>query len=202
VGTPHQFDCPNYLGIKPISDEEVWASKLLQSTTGLDITSEHGRETPKRFVAMLKDLTTPNPKDFDFTVFDNTEQIDEMVIMTNIPYASLCNHHVVPYFGFAHVAYIPQDKIVGISKLGRIVRYHSRGLSVQEHLTAAIADSIEEKLKPRGVAVMLTGEHMCMALRGAQMPGTKTTTTSVTGVFADHARTAKQEFLSAVDRAR
>ena len=175
------------------------AAMLLQRTTGLDLESEHGSETPKRFVKMLKEMTTRDPE-FKFTTFDNTEKVDEMVVLTNVDFYTFCNHHVVPFFGVAHVAYIPDKSIVGLSKLGRTVTHLCKGLWVQEHLTVAIAEYIEGHLSPIGVGVVLEAEHLCMTMRGAKLPGTITTTAAMRGVFADHSRTAKAEFMSHIER--
>lgn len=192
-GGPVRFPSSRHEGL----DTEIdLARSLLQSTTGLDVSSEHGEKTPERFVKMLVELTKPEP--YNFTVFDNTEHIDQMVTITDLPFYSLCNHHVIPFFGKAHVAYVPNEKVAGLSKFGRAVKNISRGLWVQEHLTTAIADFLEEKLQPRGVAVVMKGEHLCMAMRGVQMPGALTTTACMRGVFADHKRTAKAEFLNLI----
>jgi GTP cyclohydrolase I len=169
---------------------------LLARTTGLDVQSEHGAETPARFVRMLRDLTTR--EEFTFTTFDNTEKIDEMITISPIPFYALCNHHVIPFYGNAHIAYVPDKSIAGLSKFARTVKYFARGLWVQEHLTAEIADFLEDKLNPLGVAVVMKAEHLCMTMRGAQTPGAITTTSAMRGVYADHSRTAKAEFLDTI----
>jgi GTP cyclohydrolase I len=143
---------------------------------------------------MLREMTTP--EEYKFTTFENTEHIDEMVVVQDMPFYALCNHHVVPFFGMAHVAYVPERRIAGLSKFARAVKNISKGLWVQENLTVAIADFLEEKLAPRGIAVVMKGEHLCMAMRGVGMPGALTTTSCMRGVFADHNRTAKAEFMS------
>jgi GTP cyclohydrolase I len=151
-------------------------------------------KTPARYVKMMEELTTPEP--FEFTIFE--AKSDEMVVLSPIPFYTLCAHHVVPFYGTAHVGYVPGKAIAGLSKFGRLVRSMARGLWVQEELTAAIADAIEHELHPKGVALILRGEHMCMSMRGVQMPGVVTSTQTMRGVFADHARTAKMEFLEAI----
>jgi GTP cyclohydrolase I len=181
---------------------EAMAALLLSQTTGLDVEGEHGHDTPKRFVKMLQDCTDRTKEDFSFTTFSNTEGVDEMIIMQNIPFYTFCNHHVVPFFGRAHVAYVPDDLVVGLSKLGRTVKYFAKGLWVQEHLTVEIANFLEDKLQPKGVAVIMEAEHLCMTMRGVEMPGTVTTTSCMRGVFSDHSRTAKAEFLSRIGQAR
>lgn len=176
------------------------ATYLLQTTTGLDVTSEHGRNTPARFVRMLDEMTTPD--NFDFTVFKNTMGLDEMVVVLNIPFFTLCQHHIVPFYGYAHIGYVPQDYIAGLSKFARAVRSMAKGLWVQEHLTYKLADWLESRLNPAGVAVVMEAEHMCMTMRGVQVPGTMTTTSAMRGVFADHTRTAKAEFMQFLERGR
>jgi GTP cyclohydrolase I len=146
---------------------------------------------------MLKELTTP--ESFNFTVFDNTSGLDEMITLEKIPFYTLCAHHIVPFYGHAHVAYVPDGSIAGLSKFARAVKAMARKLTVQEELTSEIADFLEEKLNPQGVAVVLRAEHLCMAMRGAQAPGVITTTSAMRGVFADHSRTAKAEFLAAIN---
>lgn len=161
---------------------------------GVDMRQEHMKDTPKRYVQMMAELTTSEP--FNFTTFE--AKSDEMVILSPIPFFTLCAHHVVPFYGKAHVGYVPGGRIAGLSKFGRLVKNMSKGLWVQEELTAAIADAIETELKPRGVAIILEGEHMCMSMRGVSMPGVVTRTATMRGVFADHSRTAKVEFLHAI----
>lgn len=172
----------------------IAAGAVLEAAAGLNIDDDHGRDTPKRFVHMMHELTTPQP--FNFTVFENTNKVDEMVVVKDIPFYTFCNHHVIPFFGFAHIAYVPHKHLVGLSKFARVVREHAKGLWVQEHLTIAIADTIQEKLDPLGLGVILEAEHLCMTMRGVQVPGTRTTTSSMRGVFADHSRTAKAEFMA------
>lgn len=184
-----------YLTPFKFSDEEA-ARVLLRQTTGLDTTTEHGRKTPQRFAAMLRELTTPD--EFEFTTFPNDEGVDEIVVVRNIPFVSLCNHHVVPFTGLAHVGYIPDQKIVGLSKFARVVRYFAKALQVQERLTNQVADYLCEHLDPVGVAIVMEAEHMCMTIRGVQTPGTMTLTSAMRGVFSDHTRTAKAEFMHLV----
>jgi GTP cyclohydrolase IA len=158
-------------------------------------TDSHMARTPQRFVQSLKELTTPGDK-WKFTTFPATS--DEMVVVAQIPFYTLCAHHVIPFYGHAHIGYVPDKKIAGLSKFARLVKQASKGLWVQEELTATIATSLETHLQPRGVAVLLEGEHMCMSMRGVQTPGTITTTSAMRGVFGDHSRTAKQEFMQII----
>lgn len=170
---------------------------VLQSVTGYDFDAHHMQDTPKRFVKMMKELTTQ--EEFEFTVFKNEQSIDQMVVVQDIPFYTLCAHHMIPFFGKAHIAYIPGDYIAGLSKFARTVRYFMRGLTVQEDLTQNICDFLVEKLvDPLGVAVIMRGEHLCMTMRGVQTPGTLTTTSALHGVFLDPSTKAREEFLSLV----
>ncbi len=174
-----------------------WAESLLGVYAGLDH-GDHADGTPKRFLGMLNELTAHKRCSgacMKFKTFPN-DGMDEMVVVQGVPFVSMCNHHVVPFIGHAHVAYVPKDKIAGLSKFARVVDHFARTLQVQERLTAQVADYLEEKLEPRGVGVILRGEHLCMTIRGVQKPGTVTTTAAMRGVFSDHTRTAKREFLS------
>jgi GTP cyclohydrolase I len=174
--------------------------ELLQHITGVNFGAEgneHMHDTPRRFVQMLRDLTTP--EEFEFTTFVNDEGIDEMVSLTKIPFYTLCAHHIIPFYGYAHIGYVPGNSIAGLSKFSRTVRHFSRQLTVQEVMTTQIADFLEAKLKPQGVIVVLEAEHLCMAMRGVGTPGVLTRTTAVRGVFADHSRTAKAEFMNALN---
>lgn len=156
-----------------------------------DWDSDHMTRTPERFVHMLEDLTTKEP--FEFTTFESTS--DEMVVCRAITFHSLCAHHVIPYMGVAHVAYIPNGRLVGLSKIPRLVRYHAADLTVQEELTSRIAWHMEEELQPKGVAVVMEAEHMCATLRGVKAPGMTTVTSCMRGAFADHEKLARAEFL-------
>jgi GTP cyclohydrolase I len=176
------------------SMEDV-AEFLLTSCAGLDIKDPQEEKTPQRFVRALRELTTP--EDYEFTTFEATS--DEMVTMYNIPFSSLCRHHVLPFTGTAHVAYIPNEALAGASKLARTVHEFSRALQTQEELTDQIATCLMTRLDPQGVAVIMEAEHSCMSLRGVKTYGTRMRTASMKGVFADHDRTAKAEFLSGIN---
>jgi len=187
---------PDEPGVEVLDAKVVAAAKLLlEKACGL-MPDEHGTDTPTRFVAMLMELTTA--RSFNFKVFDAKGK-DEMVIIRNIPFVSVCNHHVVPFIGKADIGYIPGDYMAGLSKFARVVHFFARSLQVQERLTEQIADFLEEKLKPRGLAVVLEAEHMCMTIRGVQTPGTTTYTAVMRGFFNDHDRTAKAEFLDRIN---
>jgi GTP cyclohydrolase I len=174
---------------------EDLAAELLTKTTGWQ-PDDHGAGTPERFVRMLCELTTP--QEFTFTSFPS--EGDEMIVMKDIPFVSVCNHHVIPFVGKAWVGYVPNGNIVGLSKLARTVQFYARRLQVQERLTEQIAQRIEQELRPLGVAVLLEAEHFCMTVRGVQTPGTTTITSKMTGVYADHSKTAKAEFLGLIGK--
>lgn len=174
---------------------ESVAKALLREVAGWE-DDEHGADTPRRFANMLQELTSHSNCDgkcIKLRMFDN-DGMDEMIVVQNIPFVSVCNHHVIPFIGHAYVAYVPGDKIIGLSKFARVVDHFARRLQVQERLTADVATFLDDELKPKGIGVIMKAEHMCMTIRGVQKPGTFTTTSAMKGVFADHARTAKQEF--------
>jgi GTP cyclohydrolase I len=117
--------------------------------------------------------------------FGEMGKYDEFVLVRDITFNSHCEHHMMPFFGKAHIAYMPVERVVGLSKLGRLVEVYARRLQTQEHMTSQIATAIDEILKPRGVAVMIEAEHMCMSVRGVEKPGASTVTTQFTGLFRD-----------------
>jgi len=131
--------------------------------------------------------------------FDN-DGYEGMVIVKDIPMTSLCEHHLVPFTGYAHIAYFPNGRVVGLSKVARVVGAYARRLQVQERLTKQIADALEEHLDPRGVMVVVEAEHLCMTIRGVQAPGTKTITSAVTGYFKENNDGEKTEFLRLIGR--
>lgn len=151
-------------------------------------------QTPKRYISFLKEFL--QPQTFNFTAF-NSEGMDEMIVQTNIPFYSLCEHHMVPFFGVAHVAYIPNGKIVGLSKLARTVDLYSRSLQNQERITQQIAQRIEKELQPLGVGVVLTAKHLCMEMRGVKKHDTWTTTSKMVGFFKTDLN-CRQEFLGLI----
>lgn len=153
--------------------------------------------TPRRFAAAYAELLTARP--FDFTTFANAEGYDELVLVRDIPLQSLCEHHLLPFVGVAHVAYLPGERIVGLSKLPRIVEHFSRRLQTQERLTIQIADALEQRLEPRGVGVVLEAEHTCMSLRGARAGEARTTTSALRGLVRENP-SSRAEFLTLVNR--
>jgi GTP cyclohydrolase I len=172
--------------------------ETLQVIAGLKH-DEHGSETTLRFIQSLEELTSCKSCPGDCIKWKDFEAVgDEMIVIDSIPFTSLCNHHLLPFSGFAHIAYVPDNKIAGLSKFARVVHHFSRALQLQERLTSDIADYLEQSLQPAGVAVVMRAEHLCMTIRGVRAPGTFTTTSSMRGVFSDHSRTAKAEFLQMI----
>jgi len=162
-------------------------------------TREGLQNTPKRVAkSMLYQYDGYNQKVEDILTTFDSENYDEMVMLTNIKFYSHCEHHLEPFYGKAHVAYIPNGKIVGISKLARVVDIYARRLQNQERLTNQIADALEEHLHPRGVMVILEGQHFCMMARGVEQQETIMKTSSLRGVFKDSDNLARQEFLSLI----
>lgn len=153
----------------------------LLSALGRDVRSEHLAQTPRRVVAALKELLTPQR--FTLTTFPNDSDYAGLVLVRDIPFHSLCEHHLLPFRGRAHVGYLPGDRLVGLSKLARVVDLFARDLQVQERLTTQIADYLDAKLVARGVGVMIEAEHLCMSIRGAHATGALTTTHAYTGEF-------------------
>ena len=150
-------------------------------------------ETPRRLALAYAELL--DVPDFDFTTFANAEEYDELVLVREIPLQSICEHHLLPFTGVAHIGYLPRGRIVGLSKLARTVDHFARRPQTQERLTMQIADLLEDQLSPRGVGVLLVAEHTCMTLRGARAPGSATTTSSLRGHLRDDAA-ARAEFLA------
>ena len=178
-------------------DAAVRAAADLLSALGADLRSEPLRDTPRRMVEAYAELLTPDP--FRPTTFPNDQGYDELVLVRSIPFHSLCMHHVLPFHGVAHVGYLPGRRIVGLSKLARVVELFARDLQVQERLTTQIADWIQEQLEPKGVGVVLEAEHLCMSMRGVQTFGAKTVTSALHGLIRDDPRT-RQEFLALTTR--
>jgi GTP cyclohydrolase IA len=171
---------------------ELAAADLL-TALGADLQEEQLRGTPRRMAEAYAELLTPT--EFQPTTFPNEDGYDELVLVRSIPFHSLCMHHLLPFQGVAHVGYLPDERIVGLSKLGRVVELFARDLQVQERLTTQIADWIHEHLAPKGVGVVLEAEHSCMSLRGVQKVGAKTVTSALHGLIRDDSRT-RQEFLA------
>ncbi|HEY0948923.1 GTP cyclohydrolase I FolE [Nocardioides sp.] len=170
---------------------EEAAATLLRSL-GLDLGTDEMVETPRRLVAAYHELLTG--PDVDLTTFPNTEDYDELVLVANIPVRSVCEHHMLPFVGVAHVGYLPDERILGLSKFARLVDLVARRPQTQERLTTEVADHLTTHLQPRGVGVVVEAEHTCMSLRGARAQGTRTVTSALRGTLRDPA--ARAEFLS------
>lgn len=170
---------------------------------GEDPEREGLRETPQRMESAFKYLTSGYRADVEgiltTSVFE--EQYDEMVVVKDVDFYSLCEHHLLPFFGKCHVAYIPDGKIIGLSKIPRIIEAYSRRLQVQERLTNQISTAIDEKVEPKGVAVVMEGCHFCMAMRGVEKQNAYAITSSMKGLFRNDERT-RQEFLHLIRRDR
>ncbi|BAG02108.1 GTP cyclohydrolase 1 2 [Microcystis aeruginosa PCC 9806] len=184
----------------PVSEAEMMqAVRTLLLGLGEDPDREGLRDTPKRVVKALKFLTSGYQQSLDEllngAVFH--ENANEMVLIRDIDIFSSCEHHILPIIGRAHVAYIPNGKVIGLSKIARICEMYARRLQVQERLTAQIADALQGLLQPQGVAVVIEATHMCMVMRGVEKPGSWTSTSAVRGIFADSAKT-RQEFMSLI----
>jgi GTP cyclohydrolase I len=169
------------------------AARTFLTALGVNLDSEHLQATPGRMARAYAELFTP--RSFDLTTFPNEEGYDELVLARRIPLRSVCEHHLLPFVGVAHVGYLPGDRILGLSKLARIVEHFSRRPQVQERLTKQIADWLTEHLEPKGVGVVIEAEHTCMTLRGVQAAGTTTVTSTLLGTLREDAR-SRQEFFS------
>ncbi|HXW33778.1 MAG TPA: GTP cyclohydrolase I FolE [Acidimicrobiales bacterium] len=170
---------------------ERLVAELLEAI-GEDPTRDGLQATPRRVAAMYEELFSGHERDpRRHLAVSFASEHDEMVMVRDIPFASLCEHHLVPFIGKSHVAYIPgvEGRITGLSKLARLVEEYARRLQVQERMTTQIADTIEEVLAPRGVLVVVEAEHLCMSMRGVRKPGTLTVTSAVRGLFRDDPRT-------------
>ncbi|ALE07914.1 GTP cyclohydrolase [Arthrobacter sp. ERGS1:01] len=149
---------------------------------GRDVDNPHLLDTPRRVAAAYAEMLTP--RETSWTTFPNDEGYAGLVLVKDVPFNSLCQHHLLPFRGVAHVGYLPGERLFGLSKLARGVELFARDLQVQERLTQQVADWLEETLSPRGVGVVLEAEHMCMSLRGVQAAGTSTRTSVFTGALA------------------
>ncbi|QEC48252.1 GTP cyclohydrolase I FolE [Baekduia soli] len=171
----------------------VRAARDLLSALGADVDAEGLRETPRRVAEALTELLTPQP--FRATTFANDDGYDQLIVARRIPFHSLCMHHMLPFHGVAHIGYLPGGRILGLSKLARVVELYARDLQTQERLTTQIAGWLQRELEPVGIGVVLEAEHMCMTLRGVQKSGSTTVTSALYGLVRDDART-RQEFLA------
>jgi len=169
------------------------AAAAFLDALGVDRSGEALARTPARMASAYRELLTPRP--FELTTFDNDEGYDELVLARRIPVRSVCEHHLLPFVGVAHVGYLPGRRILGLSKLARVVEHFACRPQVQERLTKQIADWLSEHLEPRGVGVLIEAEHSCMTLRGVQAVGSDTVTSTMLGTLRTDAR-SRAEFLA------
>jgi GTP cyclohydrolase IA len=175
------------------------AVRMIIEAIGEDPHREGLVDTPKRVARMYEEVFSglhDDPRAYFDTIF--SEEHEEVVLVKGIPFYSMCEHHLVPFFGHAHVAYIPQDgRVAGLSKLARAVETVARRPQLQERITSTVAEAVLEKLQPAGVMVIVEAEHMCMTMRGVKKPGARTVTTAVRGSFKEDAQ-ARAEILSLI----
>jgi GTP cyclohydrolase IA len=174
-------------------DVATRAATDMLAALGVPVDDDGLRETPGRLVRAYAELLRPEP--FRMTTFPNDEEYDELVLVRDVPVRSLCEHHMLPFVGVAHVGYLPGNRIVGLSKLARTVDLHARGVQTQERLTTRVADHLQRALDPLGVGVVIEAEHTCMSLRGARAEGSRTVTARLLGRLRDDAR-SRAEFLA------
>jgi len=185
-------------------DQAEQAVRTLIAWTGDDPDREGLKETPDRVVRAYEELFSgygADPREYLQRTFEEVGGYDELVVLANIRVVSFCEHHMLPFLGRAHVGYLPRNRVVGISKLARVVNGFARRLQIQEKLTAQIAEAIQEILQPKGVGVMIESEHSCMTMRGVNTPGSTLTTSTLLGELRDDPRT-RQEFLRLVGNHR
>jgi GTP cyclohydrolase I len=164
----------------------------LLAALGQDLSVQQLADTPRRVAASYAELLTPAP--FTPTTFPNDEGYDELVLARAIPFHSLCQHHLLPFTGVAHVGYLPADRLLGLSKLARVVELFSRQLQLQERLTTQVADWLQEQLAPKGVGVVLEADHLCMTLRGVRAAGVRTVTSTLHGLLRSDPRSRREFF--------
>jgi GTP cyclohydrolase I len=185
---------------RPSQADAEAAVRILIEWAGDDPEREGLLETPARVARAYRELFAgyeADPRDYLAKTFEEVAGYDELVLLKDIPVVSFCEHHMLPFIGRAHVGYLPSNRVVGISKLARVVRGFARRLQIQEKLTAEIAEAICDILKPKGVGVVIVSEHSCMTMRGVNTPGTKLTTSTLLGEVRDDPRT-RQEFFDLV----
>jgi GTP cyclohydrolase I len=195
----HVRAAPQPVSPKPSLEEAEAAVRTLIAFAGDDPAREGLRDTPARVVGAYEELFRGYrecPLDVLDRTFSEIGRYDDLVLIRDVPFASHCEHHMAPFLGKAHVAYIPVERVVGLSKLARLIDVYARRLQTQEHLTSQVATAIDEILKPRGVAVMLEAEHLCMSMRGVQKSGVSTVTTQFTGSFRE--ATEQMRFITLV----
>ena len=177
--------------INPVAAEQAVRDLLV--ALGRDPDSEHLHDTPRRVAGGFAELLTPEP--FELTTFANDEGYDELVLARDIPFQSLCQHHLLPFHGVAHIGYVPAERILGLSKLARVVELFARDLQLQERLTTQVAGWLQQHLEPKGVGVVFEADHLCMSLRGVRATGSHTVTSAVHGLLRNDPR-SRQEFFA------
>ena len=182
----HQRTAPDLAGAE-------CAAAAFLAALGIDLSSDSLADTPGRMARAYAELLTP--REFALTTFDNDEGYDELVLARDIPIRSVCEHHLLPFVGVAHVGYLPGERILGLSKLARVVELFAHGPQVQERLTKQIADWLAARLRPRGVGVVIEAEHLCMTLRGVRATGARTLTSTLLGTLREDPR-SRAEFLA------
>jgi GTP cyclohydrolase IA len=188
---------PDSAKTRPTQAEAEAAVRTLIEWAGDDPDREGLLETPKRVAKAYRELFAgyeTDPRDYLQRTFEEVGGYDELVLLRDIPVVSFCEHHMLPFLGKAHVGYLPNDRVVGISKLARVVHGFGRRLQIQEKLTAEIAEAIQDILKPKGVGVIVVSEHSCMTMRGVNTPGTRLTTSHLLGEVRDDPRTRQECF--------
>ena len=186
--------------VRPTEDEALAAVRTLIEWAGDDPDREGLLDTPRRVIKSYRELFSgyeADPREYLERTFEEVAGYDELVILKDIRVVSFCEHHMLPFLGKAHVGYLPSDRVVGISKLARVVHGFARRLQIQEKLTAEIAEAIQDILDPKGVGVVIVSEHSCMTMRGVNTPGSRLTTSSLLGEVRDDPRT-RQEFFDLV----
>lgn len=176
-----------------IINSPEWHFQRILESLGEDVHREGLIETPKRYIKFMREFL--ESKEFTFTTFEN-EGTDQMITQANIPFFSLCEHHTAPFFGVATVSYIPDKRIVGLSKLARCVDLYANRFQNQERITTQVAERLQEELQPLGVGVQLKAQHLCMCMRGVKKHDTWTTTTKLLGLYKE--KEVKQEFLNSI----
>ena len=197
MATYHQAELVKNLALVPavgidLAAAEDAAAAMLQAL-GISLESESLRRTPQRMVKAYAELFTSDR--FDLTTFPNDEAYDELVVARHIPMRSVCEHHLLPFVGVAHVGYLPGERILGLSKLARVVHHFAARPQVQERMTKQVATWLQDNLSPRGVGVVIEAEHTCMTIRGVQAAGSTTVTSTLLGALRDDAR-SRQEFFA------
>ena len=198
TSTARVFPPPTPLRVVPPAEgvDLVGAERAADAfLTALGVATDAGTtgDTPRRMAHAYAEMLSP--RSFDLTTFANDEDYDELILARGIPVHSVCEHHMLPFLGTAHVGYLPGQRILGLSKLARVVELFARRPQVQERLTKQVADWLQTHLQPRGVGVVIEAEHMCMTLRGVRTGGTSTITSSLLGTLREDAR-SRAEFLA------